>query len=404
MRPLNVDAGKNPKGANMGLSFVQDTLVPEDSTSKVSIARKRAMLICNGTFSSLPVFLPGVAKDAENLTRVLGDPETCGFEVTCLLDKGLLEVRRAVAEACATSNVDDTLLIYCSGSSFLDEQVGLQLPVADTHDDYRSATCLDSEFVLSQMRHSCCQRFVLIIDGCHSGAFFRNNRGIPDGLVALTSCSADEVCGDTVDGGVFTQSFLRALTSPQCDRDHDGCVTVDEVFEFIRREKRRDGIVSHPQKWVWNLPESIVLVRNLPSVFMSYSSTDSAVADRLVKSLESSGVRVWRDVSGVVGGTDWVKSLAEAVSKSNAVLFLMTEASLKSKWVERELVYADQEKSLPIMPVIFGDVKTPEWYSLQFGRIQRSLIDSNDWDQSVQRIATSIRQMVFESSCKATVQ
>jgi hypothetical protein len=357
-------------------------------------ARRRALLICNGKYKNPNLNLPGVAKDARNLTKVFGDPERLGFEVTCLLDKGLLTVRRAIAQACAESGLDDTLLIYYSGSSGCDHHGSLQMQVADSDRDYPMATCLESEFMLSQMRHSQCRRFLLIVDSCRSGAFFRNNRGIPDGMVALTSCSADEVAADTPEGGAFTQSLLRALAAPITDHNHDGCVTVEDVYDFIRHDKIHAGFVTHPQKWVWNLPEPIVLVRASLRVFLSYSSADAPLADPLVAALQRRGIQVWRDISGVPGGADWLKSLAAALSGSRAILLLMTEHALKSKWVQRELVFADQEKGLPILPVIVQDVPAPDWFSLQFGRIQRHRVDPQHIDSAAATLATAIRRLV----------
>jgi hypothetical protein len=385
------------KGSAMPIGTEQGSETkPSTDTDNSSNSKRRALLICTCNMQNLSHYLPGVAKDAENLNRVLGDPERSGFEVTCLLDQGLLAVRRAIAEACTVSSQEDTLLIYYGGASALDDNGTLQMPVVDSDGDYPMATCLDSEFILSQMRQSRCQRFVLIIDGCHSGAFFKNNRGIPDGMVALTSCSADETAMETAEGGAFTQSFLRALTSGKADKNRDGCVTVDDAYDFILNDKQHSGFSTHPQKWVWNLSESIQLIRSSLRVFLSYSSADSQTADLLVAALEQRGITVWRDISGVPGGADWLKSLAQALGESRAVLLLMTENGLKSKWVARELVYADQEKSLPIMPVIIDDVEAPDWLKLQIGRIQRQRLDLQTLDSSVDEIATAIRCLVAD--------
>ncbi|MEX1027226.1 MAG: caspase family protein [Candidatus Paceibacterota bacterium] len=213
--------------------------VPPQSLSPES--QRRALLICNGQFQHLKLSLPGVQKDAENLSRALGDPHRSGFKVTCLLDKGLLEVRKAIAEACAVSGNDDTLLTYYSGTSVYDGGE-LLLPVADSDPTCLMATSIEAEFVLSQMRRSSCRRFVLIVDGCHSGGFFRNNRGVPDGMVAITSCSVDEMSADTPEGGAFTQSLLRALADPKSDRDHDGSRRPPVASR--REEKRRDTALT----------------------------------------------------------------------------------------------------------------------------------------------------------------
>jgi hypothetical protein len=62
--------------------------------------RRRAIVICNGKFDDpkLPQ-LAGVAADHEAVTRVLQGP-AAGFEVTSLLDEGLVAARLAVATVC----------------------------------------------------------------------------------------------------------------------------------------------------------------------------------------------------------------------------------------------------------------------------------------------------------------
>ena len=354
-------------------------------------ARRRALLICNGSFKYLDLELPGVAKDATNLSRALGDPEQAAFEVTCLLDEGLWAVRKAIAKTCDESGPDDTLLMYYSGTSICDAKGELMMPVADSDGNYMFATCIESDFMLSQMRLSKCRRFVLLIDGCHSGAFFRNNRGIPDGMVALTSCSADEFAVDTAEGGAFTQSLIRALGSPEADADHDGSVTVDEVYEFIRRDPAlAQASTAHPQKWLWNLPEPIVLTRTTTCAFLSYSRSDTLLADRVAAALYARGIALWRDVTGVPGGAQWRDSLLEAFGKSQALILLMSDKAMESKWVRRELEYADG-KGLPVFPLLTRETKLPDWFELQFGGVQRQTVDMADVDGAVAKLASAIR-------------
>lgn len=359
-------------------------------------SKRRALLICNGKFQYLKMYLPGVEKDAEQLSHALGDAHRSGFEVTCLSDNGLLEVRKAIAEACASSEADDTLLIYYSGTSVFDGGE-LLLPVADSDPTCLMATSIEAEFILSQMRRSRCRRFVLIVDGCHSGGFFRNNRGIPDGMVAITSCSVDELSHDTPEGGAFTQSLLRALADPKADRDHDGSVTVDDAYEVIRNDPSLvNTSPTHPQKWVWNLPEPIVLIRNRMCVFLSYSQADAKDADALVAALESCGMSVWRDISGVPGGARWRDDLVEALAKSQAVVLLMSEAAMGSKWVRRELEFADT-RGLPIFPLVKVECQAPDWFDFQFGGLQRQKLDPQNFHASAAKLSAAVRRLLAAS-------
>jgi len=187
------------------------------------LGRRLALLICNGNFPEVPNYkLLGPAKDAKLLKAVLSDAGTCRFNVCSLVDRGLLEVRREIARICADASGSDTLLIYYSGNGFPGHDGSLYLLVADSDGEYPHATALDAEFILSQLRESKCRRIVLVVDGCHAGAFFTHNRGIPNGLYAITSCGADETCVDTPDGGAFTLALCAGLRNAAADTDGDG--------------------------------------------------------------------------------------------------------------------------------------------------------------------------------------
>jgi hypothetical protein len=358
---------------------------------------RRALLICNGRFKYMPHFqLPGVRKDARHLGAALADPDRARFQVTTMVDKGLWEVRRAIARVCADSRQDDTLLIYYSGTSIQDKEQALCLPVADSDSELIAATSIEAEFLLAQMRTSACQRFVVIIDGCHSGAFFRNSRGIPDGLIAITSCGTDEYSTDTPEGGAFTQSLLRALTDPKADLDRDGNISVEEAYDYICGDLASRGEKNHPQKWIWNLPRPIFLVESTLQVFVSYARADAGTVDVVTPILQRHGIKIWRDVEGIAGGAKWRDSIAKALTKSAAVLLLMSKDSFGSKWVRRELEFADG-KDLPIVPVATQNITAPDWFTLQFGGVQQQVINLKDLEASCLDLARTVRGVVAEA-------
>ncbi|MEW6602927.1 MAG: caspase family protein, partial [Nitrospirota bacterium] len=224
---------------------------PHNKQKKLELSGRRlALIICNGSFTNIPEYkLIGPSKDAKLLESVLSDMETCRFSVRALVNKGLIEVRREIARICEEAGKEDTLLIYYSGNGIRNED-GLFLLVTDSESDYLYATALESEFIISQLRRSKCRKIVLIVDSCHAGAFFDNNRGIPSGLYAITSCGADEYCADTPDGGTFTIAVCTGLRGSAADTDGDGMVSIDELHEFVKESLRAEKHSNTPQKWV----------------------------------------------------------------------------------------------------------------------------------------------------------
>jgi hypothetical protein len=93
---------------------------------------------------------------------------------------------------------------------------------------------LDAEFILS-LRESRCRKIVLGIDACYAGAFFKGNRGSPNGLYAITSCGADDSCNDTPEGGAYSLAICAGLRDAAADSDGDGLVSIDELHDFVKR-------------------------------------------------------------------------------------------------------------------------------------------------------------------------
>ena len=211
--------------------------------------------------------LTGIERDLADMADVLGEADCGGFEVVSHREPTLMEARLAIARAASELEAEDTLLVYYSGTSHVGSGGQLYLPVSDSSIRFLDATCLDSEYVLSCLRRCGSRRQVLLIDGCHSGAFFVNNRGIPDGFAAITACGPDEVCYGDANGGFFTRLLVEGLRGATADLDGDGVVTTDELFRYVLPRARRQEHPTTPQMWSWNLPEPIPLVAVRQQVF-----------------------------------------------------------------------------------------------------------------------------------------
>jgi len=114
-------------------------------------------------------------------------------------------------------------------------------------------------------------------------------------------------------------------------------------------------------------------------VFISYSSKDLALADRVQTALESHDHKVWRDVRSIVGGEQWEKAIFRAIENCDALVVLISKKSAESKWVRKELDIAKQLNGKP-------------------GKIQRIIplvLDEEAWRKSFSDIHD--RQRVIES-------
>jgi hypothetical protein len=374
-----------------------------DSHARAADERRLALLICNGTFPKTGGFhIAGAIADARVLEQTLADPETCRFEVRALVDKGLLAVRREIARACRDVGERDTLLIHYSGNGTLHSTGELHLMVRDSDPEFPSATMLDTEFVLSQLRGSACRRIVLLVDACHAGAFFVHNRGIPNGLYAITACDAQELSFDTPEGGPFTLALCEGLRNAQADLDGDGFVSIDELHDFIKRRLVSSKHVGAPQKWVWNVPEPIYLASSPPRVFLSYAREDAASVDALAVALQREGLNVWVDRSKVHAGA-WKEHVTQELNRCRAMVVLLTEHSLASGAVERELDFA-RKKGVPIIPAAFGEVtvdELPDWFTFEYEHLHRHRLDPAALATGAKQLAAAVRRSHTAPSAKA---
>ena len=364
---------------------------------RVAEGRRRAIVICNARYDdpALPR-IPGAIADHDAVTRVLQGP-AAGFEVTPLLDEGLLGVRLAIARVCREVEPDDTLLFYYSGGSFVGDGA-LHLPVKDSRGDYPAATMLEPEFVLREMRASRCRRIVILVDGCHSGAFFQHNRGIPDGLFAITACGADQITPDTPDGGLFTRAVLEALEGADTDRDGDGRITIDDVHDYVAAKFETQGQNSTPMKWVWNVREPIYLTSAPPRVFLSYRRDDLELATRIKAGLERRGFSIWFDRQGVSEG-NWKQRVIDGLVRARALVVLLTP-SFVSGAVQKELEFAAGEH-VPIIPVTAGRIAQgalPDWYRFDYASLHRHEIELEAIERGLDVLAAAIRSTHRERS------
>jgi hypothetical protein len=74
------------------------------------------------------------------------------------------------------------------------------------------------------------------------------------------------------------------------------------------------------------------------SCFISYSSTDQALAERLYTDLQAHGVTCWYAPHDLEIGEPIVRGIDEAIRRQDAVLLLLSEASVLSGWVEHEVL------------------------------------------------------------------
>src|SRR5215472_3810398 len=221
------------------------------------------------------------ANDARALEAVLQDPAIGGFEVRTLLNEPAHEVSLAVEEFFADRRPSDLLLMHFSCHGVKDEGGDLYFATSNTQLRRLGATAVGAEFVNRCMNRSRSRRIVLLLDCCYAGAFERGMTaragtevGIESqfggrGRAVITASSAMEYAfeGDQLADAselapsVFTSALVEGLASGEADRDQDGLVGLDELYDYVYDKVRTATPQQTPGKWTLGVEGELVIAR-----------------------------------------------------------------------------------------------------------------------------------------------
>ncbi len=221
------------------------------------------------------------ASDARALEAVLQDPGIGGFDVRTLLNAPAHEVNLAVEEFFADRRPDDLLLVHFSCHGVKDEDGDLYFATSNTMLRRLGATAVGADFVNRCISRSRSRRIVLLLDCCYAGAFERGmtaRAGTEVGIEAqfggrgravITASSAMEYAfegEELADVGdpqpsVFTSALVKGLETGEADRDQDGLVALDELYDYIYDAVRATTPHQTPGKWMFGVQGEMVIAR-----------------------------------------------------------------------------------------------------------------------------------------------
>ncbi|RLK53701.1 caspase family protein [Actinokineospora cianjurensis] len=218
--------------------------------------------------------------DARELAAVLGDPAIGEFAVSTELDLPASATSEAVEGFFADRDGDDLLLLYFSGHGVKDPSGDLHFATATTRLDRLGSTAVSAEFVSRQMDRTRARQVVLLLDCCYAGAFHRGmvarageQVGVEErfrgrGRAVITASSAmeyafegSELTDSAPAPSVFTAALVEGLRTGDADRDQDGFVGLDELYDHVYDRVRAATPNQTPGKWVFDLRGDLRVAR-----------------------------------------------------------------------------------------------------------------------------------------------
>ncbi|RDI22881.1 caspase, EACC1-associated type [Lentzea flaviverrucosa] len=237
---------------------------------------KRALLIGTEQYLHLSP-LACTRADTAALAHVLRHPEIGGFDaVEVLQDADSATVRVVVEDFLSASTEHEQVLLYVSGHGAVTSE--FHFAATDTSPSSLEETAISASFVNDALQQCRAAQKIAMFDCCESGGFTTGfTTDVPKsvasapilrsrGVYVLSSSSATETSyggGIGPDGqplpSVFTGEIVDALRSGRADRDGDGKVTIDELFDHVSERVRRLGRGQTPEKSALGVNDRIVL-------------------------------------------------------------------------------------------------------------------------------------------------
>ncbi|MDQ6836280.1 MAG: PASTA domain-containing protein [Actinomycetota bacterium] len=224
--------------------------------------------------------LVGPARDAQALGYVLADADIGDFTVDSLVNEPSYKVEQAIEAFFGNAKREDLLLLYFSGHGLKDQSGQLHFAMTNTERSVLSSTSVQARWVSEVMQFGPARTTVVLLDCCYSGAFARGlsmksdstvhtgEHFLGSGRVVLTASDAmqyafegDEVVGEGVQS-VFTRVLTEGLQTGEADRDRDGYVSFDELYDYVHTRVTEERPQQKPCKWEMGVQGRVVIAKS----------------------------------------------------------------------------------------------------------------------------------------------
>ncbi len=139
-------------------------------------------------------------------------------------------------------------------------------------------------------------------------------------------------------------------------------------------------------------------VKELKSVFISYSSKDTEIVNEVVNMLETSGISYWKAPEMIPAGSNYAKEIPRVICECNIFLLIISEDSQHSIWVEKEIDFAINNRKV-IVPLKLTEGKLTDMFSFYLNNIQMVNYNGN-LKKALKVLRTRIETLLSKESLK----
>jgi hypothetical protein len=237
--------------------------------------QRKALIVANDEYENEGLRrLLAPAADAEALRRVLGDPQIGDFDVHVVHNQPAHAIQAQVDDFLSDSRPEDLLLLHFSCHGLKSDSGELFFAASNTRLNRLDSTAVPADFVQRRMRASRSRRIVLLLDCCYGGAFAQGVTvraagdvnvldSFPDsklgggrGRAVITASTAMEYAfegeqladGHAPQPSVFTQAVVDGLATGDADRDEDGEISLNELYDYVFDKVREQNPHQTPSR------------------------------------------------------------------------------------------------------------------------------------------------------------
>jgi hypothetical protein len=209
---------------------------------------RKALIVATDKYSDPKLTsLNAPAEDARVLADVLRDEAVGGYRVETVFNRPTHEVELAIAGFFGSGKYGDTLLAHfsCHGVKSPSGELYLATINTDLSDTFKlKVTGVPSALVRDAMEESRASLILCLVDCCYSGAFVKLAKAADTvdlterlggkGRAVITASTSLQLALDGVEEpSLFTHAVIEGLRSGEADRDLDGLVSLDELYNFV---------------------------------------------------------------------------------------------------------------------------------------------------------------------------
>jgi uncharacterized membrane protein len=305
-------------------------------------ASRKALIVANDEYEhdGLGQLLAPSA-DAQALAAVLGDEQVGDFDVQVVRNEPAHVIQAQVEELFSEARPDDVLLLHFSCHGLKNESGELFFATINTRPNRLGSTAVSADFVQRCLRTSRSRSVVLLLDCCYGGAFaqgvtvraagdvdvlssFPSERARSGrGRAVISASSAMEYAfeGDRLADdaaprpSVFTTALVEGLETGDADRDQDGWVSLDELYDYVFDKVRERNPHQTPSRDVEMQGDLFIARRRHPV------TTPAALQPELLAAIDSplAGIRAGavQELARVLRGGHAGRALAARLALDN---------------------------------------------------------------------------------------